>query len=54
MLKIMQCQGIDVELPLQVGAHLSFHLIDLPECKHALVNDTPWLLGISVVADDLG
>ena len=32
---------INVELPLQVGAHRSFHLVDLPECKHALVNDTP-------------
>jgi len=54
MLKIAQRRGIDVELPLQVGAHLSFHLVDLPESKHALANDTPRLVGISVVADDLG
>ena len=25
MLKIAQCRGIDVQLPLQVGAHCSFH-----------------------------
>jgi len=34
MLKIAQCQGIDIELPLQVGAHCLFHLLDLLECKH--------------------
>jgi hypothetical protein len=33
-------RGIDIELPLQVRAHLSFHLIDLPESKHALAHDT--------------
>ena len=41
-------RGIDVELPLQVRAHLSFHLIDLPESKHALARDTPRLVGIGV------
>jgi len=40
MLKIMQHQGINVELPLQVGVHLLFHLVDLPECKLALANNT--------------
>jgi hypothetical protein len=34
--KVAQCCEIDIELLLQVGAHLSFHLVDLPECKHAL------------------
>jgi len=54
MLKIAQCQEVSVELPLRVGAHLPFHLVGLPECKHALANDTPQLVQISVVADDLG
>jgi hypothetical protein len=54
MLKIAQRRGIDVELPLQVGAHLSFHLVDLPEGEHALSDDTPRLVGIRVVANDLG
>jgi len=54
MCKITECGGIDVELPLQVGAHLMSHLVDLPECKHALANDTPRLVGISIVADYLG
>ena len=44
MLKIVQRRGIDVELPLQGGAHLSFHMVDLPQCKHALANDTPRLV----------
>ena len=35
-LKIAQRRGIDIELPLQVRAHLSLHLVDLPERKHAL------------------
>lgn len=47
-------RGIDVELPLQAGAHLSFHLINLPESKPALTHNTPQLFGIGVVADDLG
>ena len=54
MLKIAQCQEVSVELPLWVGAYLLFHLVGLPECKHALANDTPQLVQISVVADDLG
>jgi len=54
MLKIAQRRRIDIELPLQVGAHLSFHLVDLPERKHALADDTPRLVGIRVVANDLG
>jgi len=46
VLKIAQCRGIDVELPLQVGVHCSFHLLDLPECKHALANNAPQLVRI--------
>ena len=36
MLKIAQRRRIDVELPLRVrvGAHPSFHLVDLAERKH--------------------
>jgi hypothetical protein len=41
-------RGINVELPLQIRAHLLFHLIDLPESKHALARDTPRLVGIDV------
>ena len=52
-LKVAQRRGVDVELPLQVGAHLPFHLIDLPERKHALSNDTPRLVGTSAIIDDL-
>ena len=31
MLKIAQCRGIDVELPLQVGIHHLFHLVEQGE-----------------------
>lgn len=54
MCKIAERRGIDVELPLQVGAHLSFHLVDLPESKHALADNTPRLVGIRIVTDYLG
>jgi len=54
MLKIVQHQEVSIELPLRVGAHLPFHLVGLPECKHALANDIPRLVQISVIADDLG
>jgi len=54
MCKIVECGGINIEPPLQVGAHLTSHLVDLLECKHALANDTPRLVGISIVADYLG
>ena len=50
MLKIAQHQGINIELPLHIGAHHLFHLLDLPECEHAW----PRLVGISIIADDLG
>ena len=52
--ELLKCGGFDVELPFQVGAHLALHLVDLPESKHTLTDDTPGLVGICIVADDLG
>jgi hypothetical protein len=52
--ELLKSARFNVELPLQIGAHLSFHLVDLPESEHSLTNDTPGLVGISVIADDLG
>lgn len=43
-----------VQLPLEVPTHLAFHLINFPEREHALANDGPGLVGVGVVADDLG
>jgi len=54
MLRIAQRRGINIELALQVGAHCSFRLVDLPECGRALANDTLRLVRVGVVADDLG
>jgi hypothetical protein len=53
ILKVVQRQGINVELPLQVGAHLLFHLIDLPKSKHCLPHDTSQFVRIGVVAKNL-
>ena len=30
------------------------HLIDLPQGKHSLTNNTPGLVGVGVITDDLG
>ena len=42
-LKVMHCQRINTELPLQVWAHLLLHLVDLPKHEHPLImtNNTP-------------
>ena len=53
-LKLLKCSGLYVELPLQVGAHLALHLVDLPERKHSLTDDAPRFVGVCVIADDLG
>ena len=52
--ELLECAWLNIQLPLKVGTHLSFHLVDLPERKHTLANDTPGLVGICVIADDLG
>jgi hypothetical protein len=46
--------GVDVELPLKVGAHLVLHLVDLAEGEHVLGDDAPGLVRVRVVAHDLG
>lgn len=53
-LKLLQRPRPDIELPLEIAAHLAFHLVDLAEGEHALADDGPGLVGVGVVADDLG
>jgi hypothetical protein len=53
-LELLECAGLDIELPLKVGTHLALHLVDLPKGKHTLTNNTPGLVGIGVIAYDLG
>jgi len=53
-LEFLKCAGLDVELPLEIGAHLALHLVNLPKSKHALTDNTPGLVGIGIIADDLG
>jgi hypothetical protein len=52
--EVLKCCGVYVKLPLQVGAHLTLHLVDLPERKHSLTDDAPGFVGVCVIADDLG
>jgi hypothetical protein len=51
--KFAEMIRLDVELPVQVGAHLAFHLVDLTESEHALADDAPRLVAVSVVTDHL-
>ena len=37
LFELGECLGCDVELPLQVRAHLALHLVDLPESEHTLL-----------------
>jgi hypothetical protein len=53
-LEFLERAGLDVELPFQVGTHFALHLVNLPKGKHTLTNDAPGLVGISIIADDLG
>ena len=43
---------VGIELPLEVLAHLPFHLVDLPKLEHPLSNDGPRFVGVGVVAAD--
>ncbi len=38
---------------LQAGTHFLLHLADLLKCKHTLTNDTPGLVRISIVTNNL-
>ena len=37
-LRVGQCRGIDVQLPIQVTIHLTFLLVNLPQGEHTLAN----------------
>jgi hypothetical protein len=50
--EILEYGLVDSQLPLEITAHLAFHLIDLAQRKHALSNDAPGLVRVSVVAND--
>jgi len=53
-LELLERAGLDVELPFEAGAHLAFHLVNLPKGKHFLANNTPGFVGVSIIADVLG
>jgi hypothetical protein len=47
-----QHRAVDVQLPVQVSTHLSFHLVDLAEAKNVLSDDTPGLVRVGIVTDN--
>ena len=52
LFELIHHAGLDVELPLEVRAHLPLHRADFPESGHALADDGRGLAGVGVVADD--
>ena len=51
-LKVSEDDVVDGELPFEVRTHLALHLVDLAEVEHALSDDRPGFVAVSVVADD--
>ena len=52
-LELFQSRQLDVQLPIEVLAHLPLHLVDLSQLEHALPDDAPGLVRIGVIAYDL-
>ena len=52
--ELLECTCLRIELPPKIGTHLSFHLVDLPKCKHTLVDDAPASVRMCVIVNDLG
>ena len=52
--ELLDCAGLDIEQPLEIGAYLVLHPVDLPKSERALADDAPGLVGVGVIADDLG
>jgi hypothetical protein len=44
---------VDGEFPFEIATHFALHLVDLAEAEHALSDDTPRLVGVGIVTDDL-
>ena len=53
VLELLEGERIDIELSLEVLAHLSLHLVDPMELEHSLRDDGPRLVGVGVVIYDL-
>jgi hypothetical protein len=49
----MEVLRLDVEA-LEVVTHLALHLVDLVKVGDTLADNAPGLIGVGVVADDLG
>jgi len=52
--ELLECTGLDVKLPFETGAHLAFHPVNPLKGKHILTNNTPGLVGVSIITDNLG
>lgn len=51
--EFLECVGLDVELPFEVGSHFVLHLVNLLEGKCIPIYNTLGRVGINIVADDL-
>ena len=54
VLELLEGTRLNVQLPVEILAHLVLHLVDLPELKHALAGDRPGLVRVGVIADHFG
>jgi hypothetical protein len=41
-------------LPFKVRTHFPLHLVNLSKREHALASDAPGLVGVCIIANDLG
>jgi len=51
-LEIREDGVVNGDFPIEITTHLAFHLVDLPERKHALGNDAPRFVRICIIAND--
>jgi hypothetical protein len=52
-LRIAEDSRFYVKLPLKIGSHLPLYLANLPKLKHLLGNNTPRLVAVCAVANNL-
>jgi hypothetical protein len=52
--KLNKISLLDIEMPLEQGAHLQLHLADLVKGEHILSDFGPRLIRVCVVCEDLG
>ena len=54
VLKFLEGVGLNIKLLVEILAHLTLHLVDLPQLDHDLTDYQPGLVWVGIVADHLG